>query len=65
MRQVAVAILQRLNATRLQLLDVFGGEQKTGADEDSGSPKTQLFGESRASEQAAGTAVENDSRGTA
>ena len=29
MRQVALAIAQRLSATRLQLLDVFGGEPET------------------------------------
>jgi CRP/FNR family transcriptional regulator, cyclic AMP receptor protein len=34
MRQVALAISQRLNATRLQLLDVFGGEQGTGSEAD-------------------------------
>ena len=34
MRQVAVAISQRLSATRLQLLDVFGTEQRTDSEED-------------------------------
>lgn len=33
MREVALAIAQRLNATRLQLLDVFGGEQKSDSEE--------------------------------
>lgn len=65
MRQVAVTVSQRLNATRLQLLDVFGGEQKPGSEDANGSPETQLFGTNRTSEQQAGSAEENDSRGTA
>jgi len=40
MRQVALAISQRLNATRLQLLDVFGGEQGTGSEADNKSRGT-------------------------
>lgn len=65
MRQVAVATLQRLNATRLQLLDVFGGEQKAGSEVDNGSPEARLFGTDRTSEQQTDSAEENDSRGTA
>lgn len=65
MRQVAVTVSQRLNATRLQLLDVFGGEQKAGSEEGSGSPEAQLFGTDRTSVQQTGSAEENDSRGTA
>ena len=60
MRQVAVAISQRLNATRLQLLDVFGGEQKAGSDEDNGSQPVRLFGTDRTSEQQTGSAGDND-----
>jgi len=65
MRQVAVTVSQRLNATRLQLLDVFGGEQKAGSEEGRSSPEAQLFGTDRTSEQQTGSAEENDSRGTA
>jgi CRP-like cAMP-binding protein len=65
MRQVAVAVSQRLNATRLQLLDVFGAEQKPGSDEENDSQEVRLFGTSRASEQNTGSEKEDDSRGTA
>jgi CRP-like cAMP-binding protein len=63
MRQVAMATLQRLNATRLQLLDVFGAEQQTGSgqqtgsDENNDSQRTQLFGTSRSPE------LQSDSEG--
>lgn len=40
MRQVALAIAQRLNATRLQLLDVFGGEQGSETEEETESRGT-------------------------
>jgi CRP-like cAMP-binding protein len=40
MRQVALAISQRLSATRLQLLDVFGAEKGTGSEEDNESRGT-------------------------
>ena len=65
MRQVAVAISQRLSATRLQLLDVFGAEQKPDSEGENESQEARLFGTSRASEQTTGSAGENDSRGTA
>lgn len=60
MRQVAVAISQRLNATRLQLLDVFGGEQQTASEENNDSHRTQLFGTNRVSEQQTGSEEESD-----
>ena len=65
MRQVAQAISQRLNATRLQLLDVFGDEQKAGSERENDSQEARLFGTNRAAEQKAGSEEENDSRGTA
>jgi hypothetical protein len=40
MRQVALAISQRLNATRLQLLDVFGSEQGVESETDNRSRGT-------------------------
>ena len=65
MRQVAVAISQRLNATRLQLLDVFGAEQKPDSEGENESPEARLFGNSRAFEEKTEAEEENDSRGTA
>lgn len=65
MRQVAVAISQRLNATRLQLLDVFGAEQKPDSEGESNSQAAQLFGTDRTAEEKARPAGDNDSRGTA
>jgi CRP/FNR family transcriptional regulator, cyclic AMP receptor protein len=65
MRQVAVAISQRLGATRLQPLDVFGAEHETGSTGANDSQEAGLFGRSRASEDETGSAGENDSRGTA
>jgi len=62
MRQVAQAISQRLNATRLQLLDVFGDEQKTGSERENDSQEPRLFGTNRASEQETGSAGEDDSQ---
>lgn len=40
MRQVALAIAQRLSATRLQLLDVFGGERGSDSEEETNSRGT-------------------------
>lgn len=51
MRQVAVAISQRLNATRLQLLDVFGAEQKPDSEGEGSSQQAQLFGTDRTAEE--------------
>ncbi len=40
MRQVAMTISQRLNATRLQLLDVFGDAQQAGSEQEHDSRGT-------------------------